>query len=73
MTRYIHLPAIDKKVPLGAYVRAIKMAKANPTTEFKTGLTTWWPTTGAEIMRQFWAGVVDRINEGKSYSQRGLS
>ena len=48
--RYIDLPAIGKKVPLGAYVAAIKAAKANPTKTFKTGLTCWWPCSGAEIV-----------------------
>ena len=70
--RYITLPAINKSVPLGAYVKAIKIAKANPTMEFKTGLTTWWPTSGGEIMKQFRDGMMDRINQGVSYNQRGL-
>jgi hypothetical protein len=72
MARYVTLPAIDKRVPLGAYIKAIKTAKANPTAEFKTGLTTWWPTTGAEIMEQFMAGVTDRINQGVPYNKRGV-
>lgn len=71
--RYITLPAINKSVPLGAYIKAIKTAKANPTMEFKTGLTTWWSTSGAEIMDQFRAGMMDRISQGKSYSQRGMT
>jgi hypothetical protein len=74
MTRYVTLPALDnKKVPLSAYVAAIKTAKANPDRTFKHGLTTWWATTGAEIMDQFRAGMMDRINQGISYSQRGLT
>jgi hypothetical protein len=68
--RVIYLPAIDRRVSLKAYVAAIKMAKANPDREFSTGLTTWWPTTGAEIMRQFSEGVQDRINDGIPYLQR---
>ncbi len=71
--RYITLPAINKAVPIGAYVKAIKAAKANPTMEFKTGLTTWWPTTGAEIMQQFYKGVQDRINEAVPAMQRGIA
>lgn len=58
----IRLAAIDRTVPLGAYVAAIKRAKANPEAEFKHGLTTWRPTTGAEIVRQFRRGMHDRIN-----------
>lgn len=73
MKRYISLPAINKSVPLRAYVAAIKTAKANPTMEFKTGLTCWWPCTGAEVMRQFYEGMTDRINQGVSYSERGAA
>jgi hypothetical protein len=53
LMRVIHLPAIDKVVALGAYIRAVKLAKANPDRTFATGFTTWWPTTGAEVMDQF--------------------
>ena len=70
--RYISLPAINKSVPIGAYVKAVKIAKANPEMMFKPGLTTWWPASGAEIVEQFWAGVVDRINQNIPYSERGL-
>lgn len=69
--RTISLPAIRKTVSLKAYVAAIKTAKANPDIEFKHGLTTWWPTTGAEIVRQFRRGMHDRISQGIPYSQRG--
>ena len=68
--RAIHLPAIDRRVSLKAYVAAVKMAKANPDREFSHGLTTWWPTTGAEIMQQFHEGMQDRINAGIPYLQR---
>ena len=72
MQRMIHLPAIDKRVTLGAYVKAIRLAKANPDVEFKDGLSCWWPCTGKEIMRQFLEGVNDRINQGIPYTKRGL-
>jgi hypothetical protein len=72
-TRVIYIPAIDRRVPIGAYVKAIKMARANPNAEFKHGLTCWWPCTGAEIMRQFRRGMHDRISEGIPYSQRGMT
>jgi hypothetical protein len=51
--------------------KAIRQAKANPDVEFKHGLTTWWPTTGREIVEQFRRGMVERINEAKPYSLRG--
>lgn len=61
--RYVSLPATDQRVPLGAYVAGVKLAKENPEREFKRGLTTWWPVTGAEIVRQFRDGMHDRINQ----------
>ena len=70
--RVIHLPAIDKVVPLGAYIRATKAAKENPERTFSTGFTTWWPTTGVEIMEQFREGMMYRINQAIPYMQRGV-
>ena len=71
MTRTINLPAINRSVTLAAYVQAIRLAKANPETTFKHGLTAWWPCTGQEIMRQFRAGMHDRINQRIPYHLRG--
>jgi len=62
MKHTIHLPAIDRTVTVGQYVAAVRAAKANPDRTFKHGLTTWWPTTGRDIVAQFFAGVEDRIN-----------
>lgn len=70
--RYIHLPAIGRRVSLGAYVAAVKRAKANPDLEFKHGLECWWPTTGREIMAEFRAGMADRINAGIRAIDRGV-
>ena len=69
--RTIYLPAIEKHVTLKAYIAAVKHAKAHPEAEFRTGLTTWWPTTGAEVVGQFRAGIHDRINDGTRYINRG--
>jgi hypothetical protein len=71
--RTIFLPALDMTVGLGAYLQAIRTAKANPGVEFKHGLTAWWPCTGSEIMRQFREGMHDRINQNISYIQRGTN
>lgn len=71
--RTIYLPAIERRITLGQYVAVVKMAKANPDREFKCGLTTWWPTTGREIVRQFNRAVHDRVNQGVSYVERGKS
>ena len=60
MRHTIYLPAVDRTVTVGQYVKAIRAAKAAPDAEFKHGLTCWWPCTGREIMRQFRAGVRDR-------------
>ena len=72
MIRTVSLPAINRSVTLGAYVRAIRLAKANPDAEFKHGLTAWWPCTGREIMAQFRAGMHDRINQRVPYRLRGM-
>jgi len=69
--RYVVL-ANHRPVSLGSYVKAVKMAKRNPDVEFKHGLTTWWPTTGREVVAQFLAGVEDRINQGVPYTRRGI-
>ncbi len=71
--RSIYLPAVDKRVPLGAYVKAVKHAVANPEAEFRHGLQGWWPCKGADIRREFMAGVMDRINQGVSYAERGIA
>ena len=69
--RTVYCPGVDRHVSLGAYVRGIKLAKANPDEEFKHGLTCWYPCTGWQIMRQFLAGVHDRISQAIPYAQRG--
>lgn len=69
--RTIYCPAVEKRVSLRAYIRGIRLAKANPDAEFAQGLTCWWPCTGREIMGQFLAGVHDRINQAIPYAQRG--
>ena len=60
---YISLPAVDKRIPLGAYLAGIRTAKANPDAKFMHGLTCWWPCTGREIMQQFRRSIHDRINQ----------
>jgi hypothetical protein len=70
--RVIHLPAIDKVVPLGAYLHAIRIAKANPEKVFSAGLTAWSPATGAEIMDQFRRGMMQWFNEAVPYVRRSL-
>ena len=72
MLRTIRLPALGRTVSLADYNQAVRLAKAFPTAVFKTGLTTWWPTTGREIIQQFREGMTDRINQTIPYSQRGM-
>jgi hypothetical protein len=72
LVRMIHLPALDRYVTLSSYIAAIKIAKANPTVTYKHGLTCWWPCTGAEVMEQFRAGLMDRINQAIPYCERGM-
>jgi hypothetical protein len=71
MARYVTVSATGKRIPLGAYVAGVKLAKANPCATFKHGLTTWWSVTGAEIMEQFREGMHDRINQAVPYAARG--
>ena len=68
--RTIYLPAIERSVPLSQYIRAVKLAKANPDARFKHGLTCWWSCTGKEIVRQFFDGIQDRINQAMPYIER---
>ena len=70
--RTIYIAHLNRHVSLGEYVAAIKAAKANPEGVWPYGLTTWWRTTGAEIMQQFRRGMHERITEGIPYSKRGL-
>jgi hypothetical protein len=69
--RTIYLPAIGRRVPLAVYIAGINNAKAHPDQTFKHGLTTWWPTSGREILAQFRDGVQDRINQAIPYHRRG--
>ena len=72
MTQYtIYLPAIERQVTVGAYVRAVKLAKANPDAKFKHGLTCWWSCLGREIVSQFRKGMHERISQGIPYNLRG--
>jgi hypothetical protein len=70
--RYISLPAINRRVPLGAYVNYVKLAKANPDREFKHGLSCWWQCLGKEVVQQFREGMNERINAGIPAIKRGL-
>ena len=60
MKHAIILSATDLRVTVAACVKAIRAAKAHPTAEFRHGLTTWWPCTGAAVMQQFREGCHDR-------------
>jgi len=71
--RYISLPAIDRKVSLGAYVAYVKLAKANPEREFKHGLNCWWQCLGREVIEQFREGMNERINAGIPAINRGVT
>lgn len=66
----IYCPGPDKWVTIGQYVVAVKRAKLNLDAEFKDGLTSWGPTTGRQVVRQFIQGVHDRINSGRPYHER---
>ena len=69
--RFMAVPSISKHVPLGKFLEAVKTAIENPDEEFKTGLTSWWSTPGAEIRKQFRSQIRDRINQAIPYHKRG--
>ena len=48
MIRVITL-ANGRRVTIAQYVKAIKLAKANPDATFNHGLTGWWPVNGHEM------------------------
>jgi hypothetical protein len=58
----IYLEATRQTVTVASYVKAWKLAIANPNRKFSHGLNTWWPQTGAAIRKEFLRGVHDRIN-----------
>lgn len=64
-------PAGRRWVPLRVYVDAVRRAKANPEVEFRHGLSSWWPTRGRDVVRQFRRGMHERINEAVPYMSRG--
>lgn len=67
--------ASGRDIPLGIFVAGIKTARANLDTEFSCGLhgDRYFsdPCTGREIMKQFRAGMHDRINQAVPYILRG--
>lgn len=68
--RMIYCPGPERWVTIGQYLKAVRLAKANPDAEFKLGLTCWWSCTGRDIMRQFVEGMQDRINAAQPYLTR---
>lgn len=68
--RHVTLPATNRRVSITSYVAGIKLAKANPDMDFKHGLTTWWPTKGRDIVKQFREGMNQRINDQVPYINR---
>jgi hypothetical protein len=66
----VYIPAIDRQITLGQYLKVYRTAKANPEVEFTCGLTTWWPTKGRDVVQQFVDGMMERISDGIPYSKR---
>lgn len=50
-------------VSVAAYVRGVRLAKAEPLMMFRHGLTTWWPCAGSTISYQFRQGCHERQAE----------
>lgn len=53
----------NRSVPADQYLAGLRRAKREPAAIFKTGLSTWWPATGAEIMDSYRRDLHTRINE----------
>ena len=60
--RYVSLPAVGRRIPLGVYVAGWKLAKTHPERTFRHGLNHGNPTTGARALHEFREGMHDRIN-----------
>ena len=56
----ISMAATGRTLSVAAYVRGIRLAKAEPLMMFRHGLTTWWPCCGSTITHQFRQGCQDR-------------
>lgn len=61
-----------RPIGLGAYMKGLRACMAAPEgTEYKRGLTGWWPVTREEILRDWRASVHDRINRNVAWFGRG--
>ena len=55
--------ATGRTVSVTAYVKGVRLAKAEPLMMFRHGLSTWWPCAGSTIMHQFREGCRDRTRQ----------
>lgn len=69
--RTIYLPAIERSVTLAEYILAVKLALRNPDLEFRTGLKSFFPVTGRELVGEFRQQIDERVNEATPYLTRG--
>lgn len=58
----IYIPSVHRHISIHQYCQIWKRVKENPETEFKQGISAWWPQKGKDIARDFTRGVHDRIN-----------
>lgn len=68
---FITLEATNKKISLGQYVKAVKMALNNPEMTFNHSLSNWYPCPGSTIIKEFRFALNNRIN-GKTEKTRKL-
>ena len=71
--RMIYCPGPEKWLTLRQYLDAYYLAKANPKMQFKQTFTCWYGGTGKDAVREFVEGMMDRINQGIPYCERGLT
>jgi hypothetical protein len=66
--RLIYCPGPDKWLTIGQYVSIIRRVKEKPLeTVYPQTFTRWFSGTGADMMREFRDGIMDRINRGIPY------
>jgi hypothetical protein len=68
--RTVYLSAIERRVTLGDYIKAVKKAKNNLEAEFDHGLDCWCACSGQDIVWQFRRSIHNRINDKIPYIER---
>jgi hypothetical protein len=72
--RMIYCPGPDRWITIGQYVAIIRKVKSLPLeTEYPQTFCSWAGGNGHKILREFWEGIQDRINQAVPYKYRGMT